>query len=52
MITGMDMGRPELASGAVLIWLEEGLEPRNRLFEAKPEGVDLRPVAWSRFDLV
>lgn len=51
MITGMETGTPELGSGAVLIWLEEGFEPRTGLFEAKPDGVDPKPMTWSRFDL-
>lgn len=51
MITGMKTDIPELGSVAVLIWLKEGSEPRKGLFEAKPDGLDPKPVTWSRFDL-
>jgi hypothetical protein len=51
MATGNNTSMPDLGEGAILIWLKEGLEPRKGQFGAKPDGVDPRPVSWSRFDL-
>jgi hypothetical protein len=51
MDAGTDTRSTALGDDAVLVWLKEGLEPRNGQFEAKPEGGDPGPTSWSRFDL-
>ena len=50
MTNNLILGTPNSATPAVLVWLKEGLEPRNGLFESASEGPDLGPVPWSRFD--